>query len=192
MLHKKRENKWIKACKAQDRKVQREVYEYFHRKMFFVCLRYMKQEEDAEEVMVNGFLRVFDKITQFKNEGSFEGWIRKIMVNECLTQLRKKKLLFVEVEAKHLSRRPVENEAESNLSIEELLACIHRLPEGYRTIFNLYAIEGYSHQEIAAQLGISEGTSKSQLSRARRLLQDYVESQENVQKNSKNGEASYR
>ena len=168
----------IKGCRKGKRQAQQQVYETYSPKMFAVCLRYVRHQFDAEEVMTNGFLKVFSKIDQFKEEGSFEGWIRRIMVNEALNHLRKNKMQQSEVDIENTREVAEYAEAESNLNAEDLMKCVNQLPDGYRTVFNLYAIEGYSHKEIAEQLGISTNTSKSQLSRARVLLQKYVLEQE--------------
>ena len=117
------------------------------------------------------FTKIFERIDQYKNEGSFEGWIRRVMVNESLSYLRKSKNMYLEMDIAAADREPDFSRAESDLEAADLLKMIGDLPTGYRVVFNLYAIDGYSHHEIADQLGISENTSKSQLSRARALLQ---------------------
>lgn len=172
----------VSGCRRGEPRAQRSVYEQHAPQMLAVCLRYVHDRSEAEGVMVSGFLKVFDKIGQFSGEGSFEGWIRRIMVNESLLYLRKnrKAHMMVDVEAAH---REVHTEDVSHqLAAEDLMALVGKLPEGYRTVFNLYAIEGFSHKEIAEQLGISENTSKSQLSRARNLLQQHVAALMDVKK----------
>ena len=126
---------------------------------------------EAEDILVTAFVKVFDKIQQFKSEGSFEGWIRRIVVNEALTFLRRNRSMYLETELEQADREPDYNALSDHLEAEDLLKMIQELPTGYRIVFNLYAIDGYSHKEIADQLGISENTSKSQLSRARTFLQ---------------------
>lgn len=126
---------------------------------------------EAEDVMVTAFTKVFEKINQFKGDGSFEGWIRRIMVNESLTYLRRHKSMYLETEIEAADREPDYGSLQNELEAEDLRKLIADLPTGYRIVFNLYAIDGFSHQEIAEQLGITESTSKSQLSRARALLQ---------------------
>ncbi len=158
-----------KAVRKQDPKAQTNLYEKFASKMLVVCMRYVGDRTEAEDVMIEGFMKVFEKIGQFNFQGSFEGWIRKIMVNEALMYIRSRKNIHVDIEDAVGVYTP--DEYSTNLEADDLLALIATLPEGYRMVFNLYAIEGYSHQEIADTLGISEGTSKSQLSRARALLQ---------------------
>lgn len=169
------ENQLVKACKNGDPKAQRSVYEKYASKMLMVCARYVADRFEAEEVMIEGFLKVFDKISQFKLEGSFEGWIRRIMVNEALMYLRAKKRNGWEVSYEDVHYEPNPQMMETNLDTEVLMHLIEDLPTGYRTVFNLYAIEGYSHDEIAQTLGITVSTSKSQLHRARALLQQQVE-----------------
>lgn len=164
------EHDLARAISEGNSKAQSMLYERYSPKMLAICLRYMADMMEAEDVMIEGFMRIFDKIGQFNFKGSFEGWMRRIMVNEALMRLRKKKIINVELEEVRQESGGVS--VESNLNAEELLKLVNELPVGYRTVFNLYAIEGYSHAEIAEQLDISEGTSKSQLSRARALLQE--------------------
>lgn len=148
--------------------------------MYALCMRYIKDDSEAEDVMITAFVKVFEKIDQFKGEGSFEGWIRRIMVNESLTYIRKHKSMYLEVDIEQADREPNCEELGNHLEAEDLMKMVNQLPVGYRTVFNLYAIEGYSHKEIAKQLGISENTSKSQLSRARVLLQKYLLNSERI------------
>lgn len=165
------EHDLARAISKGDPKAQSMLYERYSPKMLSICLRYMGDMMEAEDVMIEGFMRIFDKIGQFNFKGSFEGWMRRIMVNEALMRLRGKKMINVELEEVRQESSTAVS-AESELNAQELLKLVNELPVGYRTVFNLYAIEGYSHAEIAEQLGISEGTSKSQLSRARALLQE--------------------
>lgn len=155
--------------------MQRVVYDRFAPRMLAICVRYVKNDMEAEELMVNGFLKVFAKIDQFKNEGSFEGWIRRIMVNESLNHLRSKRMMYAEVDIEKVGNVIDYNSVENDFSTEELYLMIAQMPVGYRTVFNLFAIEGYSHKEISEKLGINENTSKSQLSRARTHLQKLIE-----------------
>ncbi|MFC0185104.1 RNA polymerase sigma-70 factor, ECF subfamily [Pseudarcicella hirudinis] len=160
----------VKACQQGDPKAQRRLYEKYSSKMMAVCYRYTSDEFDAEEVLIQGFMKVFEKVGTFKSEGSFEGWIRRIMVNEALMFLRQKKNF--EISYDKILYEPEPEQFKTDLEVQDLLKLIEELPPGYRTVFNLYAIEGYSHAEIAKLLGITESTSKSQLSRARVLLQE--------------------
>ena len=168
------EQSLIEGCKRGDRIAQKEVYDKNSGKMLSICQRYINDVPEAEGVMVTGFLKVFDKIDQFSGSGSFEGWIRRIMVNESLLYLRKNKNMYLEVDIEYAETEPNYDLVTQHVEAEELLDMINGLSVGYRTVFNLFAIEGYSHKEIAQQLLISENTSKSQLSRARAQLQKKV------------------
>jgi RNA polymerase sigma-70 factor (ECF subfamily) len=162
----------ISGCKKNDRMAQQQVYSTFGAKVMGICKRYMKDRERAEEIAMNTFLAVFQKIGQYKNEGSFEGWILRIAVNSCLMELRKKTTFQQEVQPEAIQLHDTANTADLVLEgdIEQMLRI---LPDGARIVFNLYAIEGYKHAEIAEQLGISEGTSKSQLNYAREKLKKF-------------------
>jgi len=164
----------IRGCRKGDPKAQRELYNRLSRRMLGICVRYVSSRQEAEDVMITGFMKVFDRIGQFKGEGSFEGWIMKIMVNESLSYLRKNKTMWAEVDIENAAVKQDTLWAESHLNSVDLLRLVEDLPTGYRTVFNLYAIEGFSHKEIGDMLGINESTSKSQLSRARTLLQTKI------------------
>ncbi|MCT4623540.1 MAG: RNA polymerase sigma factor [Schleiferiaceae bacterium] len=166
------ETQLITKCKKGDRKSQHELYQKMAKKMMGVSRRYTRSTEEAEEILSNGFIKVFKNIAQFEGKGSFEGWVRKIIVNEAINYIRYKKNLFVEAEDDWFE--PSHEQLNEQNDAQEILAMIDQLPVGYKTVFNLYAIEGYPHKEISEMLGISEGTSKSQLSKARRLLQDRI------------------
>ena len=167
----------IKGCIAGDRASQKKLYDLFVHKMMGVCLWYARNREEAEEILQDGFMRVFTYISKFKGEGSFEGWIRKIMVNAALVKYRNKSHLRPVVEY-----NPDEHEIKENnspieiLEAKELVKLVQRLTPGYRIVFNLYVLEGMKHREIAEMLGISEGTSKSNLADARVILQRELES----------------
>lgn len=167
----------IEGCKARKRDLQKALYQRYSAKMFMVCLRYTKNREEAEDVLQDGFVKLFSSIDQYSGAGSFEGWMRRIIVNTALEAIRKKKMNFssediYNLEADHAS----EYDAISKIALKDLLALIRELPAGCQVIFNLYAIEGYNHREIAEKLAISDGTSKSQLARARQLLQEKIRS----------------
>ncbi len=170
----------IARCRQKQRQAQREVYDWLAPKMLAVCRRYINDNNEAESVMISGFLKVFDKIHQFAGDGSFEGWVRRIMVNESLLYIRKNKNMYIEVDIEQADSEPDYTKAANHLDTEDLLALIDNLPVGYKTVFNMYAIEGYSHKEIAAALAISENTSKSQLSRARAMLQKQLLAKEKL------------
>jgi RNA polymerase sigma factor (sigma-70 family) len=173
----------IKALKRADPKAQRQVYDKYASRMLGVCMRYVGNQMTAEDILVEGFIKVFDKIEQFKSEGSFEGWIRRIMVNEALGHLRQRKRLLEDAILDEAQEVADSNTlADQSLEANEMMEMIETLPTGYRTVFNLYAIEGYAHAEIADMLGITESTSKSQLHRARALLQQLLTNWENEYK----------
>lgn len=173
-LHKNYE-KLIQRSLKGDRRSQHQLYELFAPKMLSVCRQYVRNLDQAEEVMLSGFLKVFLNLKNFRSEGSFEGWIRRIMVNESLSFLRKEqRLKFTDEDQISGNELPVAY-VESELEVEEIQRLIDQLPEGYKTVFVLYAIEGYKHSEIAELLRISESTSKSQLFKARKLLQSKVD-----------------
>lgn len=169
----------IESCQRRDPKAQEAVYRQYGQKMLGLCARYIKDHAEAEDIMITGFAKVFSKIDLYAGAGSFEGWIRRIMINESLAFIRKNKNLFMAVELEQAEREPDYNSLESALEAEDLMQMINSLPLGYRTVFNLYAIEGFSHKEIAEALDISENTSKSQLSRARAQLQKLLLESEN-------------
>ena len=168
----------IKEAKQGSAAAQKCLFDQFADKLMLVCRRYVKNPEDAEELMLDGFYKFFKNISSFNYQGdaAFFSWLKKIMINECLMFLRKKTVFTIvsETAAEELS---LEEEAMNNLSAAEIFNMIVQLPVGYRTIFNLHAIEGMPHAEIAALLGIAEGTSKSQLSKARSLLQKMLQNQ---------------
>jgi RNA polymerase sigma factor (sigma-70 family) len=170
-IYRAKEKDWIEGCKRQNREAQHALYAFFSGKMYTLCCRYIKDKMEAEDVLVMAFTKIFERIDQYKNEGSFEGWIRRVMVNESLSYLRRNKNMYLETDIEAADREPDYDRIESQLEAEDLMKLIASLPTGYRIVFNLYAVDGYSHQEIADQLGISENTSKSQLSRARVFLQ---------------------
>ena len=164
-------------CKKGDRRAQKAVYDMLAPKMLALCLRYMGERQLAEDVLQDGFVTLFSKLGTYLGDGSFEGWARKIFVNTALMSLRKNDILrqSEDVDAAW-------NAADTNpgvvdrLSYEELLKMVTELPAGFRTVFNMYVVEGFSHKEIAAELGISEVTSRSQLSRAKAMLQEKIKS----------------
>lgn len=162
----------LKECRTGSITAQKYLFDQLVTQMFLVCSRYVKNNAVAEECMLNGFFKFFKSLGNFEyqNDAATIAWLKKIMVNECLQQLRQKNsfLLVTEDEANDVS---IEENIISKLSAEEIYEVIARLPVGYRTVFNLYAVEGMSHKEIAAALGVNEGTSKSQLSKAKQLLQ---------------------
>lgn len=169
------EEEIIEGCKKGQREAQEELYKRYAGKMMGVCIRYFTHREEAEDALQEGFIRVFTFITSYTGKGSFEGWLKKIIVNTALNTYRSNmKYLF------HLNQEAMDREPNSQhhdpdtLSRDELLKLIQNMPDGYRLVFNLYEIEGYSHKEIAEMLNVSESTSKTQLMKARAYLQKKV------------------
>jgi RNA polymerase sigma factor (sigma-70 family) len=167
----------VEGCKQGNRSCQSLLYHKTSGKMFGLCLRYIKDKQTAEDMLQEGYIKLFDHISDFRNEGSFEGWMKRIFVNTCLQELRKGKLNLVLEEEIYDTSAVSEDIITDRYSAQDLQAMVQGLSDGYRTIFNLYAIEGYSHNEISSILGISESTSKSQLSRARTTLKSKIEKQ---------------
>lgn len=165
----------VSGCINGDRRMQRELYNRFAPKMYGVCLRYAGNAEEAEDILQEGFIKVFRKIASYRGDGSFEGWIRRIFVNTAIEFYRKKTYMQpiteheeATVEGKYLS-------VLDSLAEKDIIKLVQQLSPGYRTVFNMYVVEGYTHKQIAELLGISEGTSKSQLSRAKQILQEMVQ-----------------
>jgi len=165
------ENKLIQACIRENKTAQKQLYDLYAAKMYFVCLRYARHELEAQDMLQDGFIKVFDNLTQFKSNGSFEGWIRRIMVNTSLNYCRKSSFKQEQIGIEDYQDKVVYSKAISRMSEKELLALIQQLPDGYKMVFNLYVIEGYSHKEIGEMLEISESTSRSQLAKARKWMQ---------------------
>lgn len=167
----KQENELIQACINGDRYSQSQLYKLFAPKMFAVCLRYAKSREEAEEIVQEGFVQVFRSLKSFQHKGSFEGWIRKIMVYCCVKHYRSKTRLYSVISIESVNAEASSNEdGLANLGKNELLKMVQALPPAYRMVFNLYVFEGMKHREIAEQLGISEGTSKSNFFDAKTIL----------------------
>lgn len=165
----------IEKCLARDPKAQEALYKRFASRMYSVCLRFARNTLEADDLLQEGFIRVFSFLNNYRNQGSLEGWIRRTIVNTAINYYHQRAKDYAEVsyekaDADHL----LTEDAIDQLSLDELLKLIQELPEGYRMVFNLYVLEGYSHQEIAVMLGITESTSKSQLSRARLSLQQRI------------------
>jgi len=164
----------IKRCQNGDRSAQSKLYKHFADKMYGICLRYVKNEEDAQDVLQEGFMRVYRGIPNYKGQGSFEGWMRTTFVRTALRHLEKNQRLQYHQDIEDVDVATPTPNAVQMLSHGELLKLVEALPTGYRIVFNLYVIEGYTHHEIAEMLGITEGTSKSQLSRARNQLKEQI------------------
>lgn len=170
------ENELIEECLQNNRKAQKQLYEKYSRKMFGVCLRYAKSKEEAEDVLADAFVQIFMKLSSFKRDGSFEGWIRRIVVNTSITAYRSNLKFNLNDEISEVYDVSSNDESAVDLlNVQQIKNIIQLMPDGYRMIFNLYAIEGYTHREIADILGINEGTSKSQFSKARKWMQAKLE-----------------
>ena len=170
------ENELIDMCLKQNPRAQKMLFDKFAPKMFSVCLRYMKNTEQAEDVLQEGFVKVFLKLKDFKREGSMEGWVRRIMVNTSLDAIRKSTKTKYDQPLDDVSYKiEYKDSASTSLETQDLLNLVKKMPTGYRVVFNMYAIEGYSHREIAEKLKITENTSKSQYLRARAYLRERLE-----------------
>lgn len=168
------ESDLIRGCMEGNRRMQEELYRRFSPRMYAVCLRYAGNAEEAEDILQEGFIKVFKKLDSFRSEGSFEGWVRRIFVNTAIEHFRRKRYLMPVTEKEENTIEGKYTSVLDELGAKDIMALIQDLSPGYRTVFNMYVVEGYTHKEIADMLGISEGTSKSQLSRAKMILQDMV------------------
>ena len=168
------EKELIKACLSDDRKCQRDLFEAYAPKMMSVCRRYARHHLEAQDMMQEGFIKMFKNLDKFKFEGSFEGWLRRIMVNTALKKVSKKSFTHEYIGIDETYQGSIDARIFSDMMADDLLKMVEELPEGYRIVFNMYAIEGYSHKEIGETLNIGESTSRSQLVKARRMLQNKV------------------
>ncbi len=168
------ESDLISGCIAGNRRMQEELYRRFSPRMYAVCLRYAGNPEEAEDILQEGFIKIFKKLGSFRSEGSFEGWIRRIFVNTAIEHFRRKRYLQPVTEKEENTVEGSYLSVLDNLAERDIMELIQQLSPGYRTVFNMYVVEGYTHKEIGDMLGISEGTSKSQLSRAKVILQQMV------------------
>jgi RNA polymerase sigma factor (sigma-70 family) len=165
----------IKGCMQNEAAAQLELYRQFSPRMLSVCYRYAKNREDAEDMLQEGFIKVFTQIGQFRNEGALEGWIRRIMVHTCINHLKKNRKFSESVDIIFAGAMPTGEESiPSIIQAKQVVECIRMLPMGYRTVLNLFAIEGYSHREIGRMLDIEESTSRSQYTRAKAMLEDIL------------------
>lgn len=169
------ESQLIRGCRKGDRLAQKELYETYSRKMMGVCLRYVNDRETARDLLQDGFVKVFTSMDSYSGAGSFEGWMRKIFVNCALEYLRKSDVLRESTDLDNMAEliQP-DSSVISSMSAAELMTLVHELPTGFRTVFNLFAIEGYSHKEISEMLNITESTSRSQFTRAKQMLQKRI------------------
>ena len=168
---------FIELLKAKDKKAQKAFYQQLAPKMYGVCLRYASDSDDADDIMQEGFIRIFNHIEDFRGDGSLEGWVRRTMVNTAINFYRKRIKRGINTDLKQITGKADDKVyVIEKLAADELVELVRKLPEGYRTVFNLNIIEGYTHKEIGDMLNISENTSKSQLSRARSSLQKMIKS----------------
>lgn len=177
------DEEWIAACKRGERVAQQWLYEKYAGKMVYVCLRYLKNRDDAEDTMHDAFVKVFANIQKFRGDAKVETWITRIMVNTSINCIRKAARRGIKKDLDHIQLKDESDqtemiEAPETLSAQDVLKMICDLPLGYRTVISMYALDGFSHKEIAKTLGISEGTSKSQLSKARKMLKQRIEENE--------------
>jgi len=166
-------NELVKQCAKNDRRAQKEIYQLFAGKLFSICLKYSKNKQEAQDNFQDGFITIFDKIDQFKFKGSFEGWLKRIMVNTVLLKYRNKNVLNIVTE--EIPDEVIVDIDDDEVSLDFLLNLIQELPDRYRMVFNLYVLDGFSHKEISKMLQIAEGTSKSNLARARAILKQKIE-----------------
>jgi RNA polymerase sigma factor (sigma-70 family) len=169
----------IKQCANNDRKAQKEIYQLFAGKLFSICLKYSKNKQEAQDNFQDGFIVIFDKIGQFNFKGSFEGWLKRVMINTVLLKYRKKNVLNIVTE--DIPDEVIVDVDDDEISLDFLLNLINELPDRYRLVFNLYALDGYSHKEISEMMQIAEGTSKSNLARARAILKQKIEIHQKAQ-----------
>jgi len=166
-------NKLIKQCANNDRRAQKEIYQLFSGKLFSICLKYSKNKQEAQDNFQDGFVIIFEKIGQFKFKGSFEGWLKRVMINTILLKYRKRTVLNIVTE--EIPDEVIVDIDDDEISLDFLLNLIQELPDRYRMVFNLYVLDGHSHREISKMLQIAEGTSKSNLARARGILKQKIE-----------------
>lgn len=180
-MHPMSEEELIKQCLKNDQRAQRMLFDMFSPKMMSVCMRYASNRDEAEDILQDGFVKVFSKLNLYKGDGSFEGWIRRTIINTALDQIRRTKKNIIDVDLSEADYLAGEDEkVVSRLRTEEVMQIIQNMPDGYRTVFNLFAIEGYSHKEIADELGVTESTSKTQYKKARNYLMGVIVERENI------------
>ncbi len=161
-------------CIENEPKAQKKLFEILAPKMYAICVRYAKDNDDAKDLVQEGFIRLFKNLEKFESRGSFEGWVKRIFINTCIEYYRKQQKENLKVEIENIAENAIESNTISLLKAADLMTIIQKLPLGYRTVFNLFAIEGYTHEEIANKLGITINTSKSQLFKARQHLQEII------------------
>jgi RNA polymerase sigma factor (sigma-70 family) len=180
MITQKEEDQLLAACRKGHRQAQRQLYDRYAGDMYVVCLRYAKNEDEAKDILQEAFIKIFKNISSFRGESKLYHWIKKVVINTALNQQRNKHHLIPVIDIKASHSVTDDAYALSDYHWKDLLGMVRELPQGCRAIFNLYAIEGYNHREIAVMLQISEGTSKSQFARARQLLQEKIRKEEGI------------
>ncbi len=175
----------VKDCLVGDRKAQYRLYRLYNKAMFNTCLRMLKSREDAEDVLQNSFIDVFSKLHMFRGEATIGAWIKRIVVNNCINFIKKRKMLLSELDTKHLKDIPDDDNWDNlKLDTKKINDAIYQLPDGYRVVFTLYALEGYDHQEVSEIIGTTVSTSKSQYSRAKKRLKEILIDRQNLVQNS--------
>ncbi|MBI1182977.1 sigma-70 family RNA polymerase sigma factor [bacterium] len=169
------ELKMAQGCKNRDPRMQKLVFEKYYGLMLGICIRYAQNREEARDMLQEGFIKIFEKIEQYNEQYSFVGWMKRVMVNNAIDQYRRDVRMPVSDNELVLLNEGVDADVFAGMGYEEIIKLIQRLPKGYRTVFNLYVIEGYSHKEIGEMLGVAEGTSKSQLNKAKLMLKKKIE-----------------
>ncbi len=179
----------LKGVRKRDRKAQKALYDQYAPLFMAIAMRYLKDKYESEDAVAEAFLKIFSKISSFRGKGSFEGWMKRILINECLMMIRQKKKLYMTVSLDEVDVE-LDPEAISHLNALEILDAIRELPDGYRTVFNLYEIEGLKHREIAEELDININTSKSQLIMAKKRLRDILKKNLNRKNYEQQGNAA--
>ncbi len=171
------EEQLIKGCVKNDRKAQKALFDKYASVLLGVCARYAHDIAEAEDILQEGFVKIYTRIKQYSGSGSFEGWMKRVMVNTALSHLRQNAKHFYHQDVTEISENKINDDTnyDADFSEKEILSIVNKLPDGFRVVFNLYAIEGYKHKEIAEMLGIDIGTSKSQYSRAKKIIQKQLE-----------------
>lgn len=175
----------VEDCRSGDRKAQYRLYRLYSRAMFNTCLRMLKNREDAEDVLQNSFIDVFTKLHMFRGDSTIGAWIKRIVINNCINFIKKRRILLTDLEQSRIENIPEESSAdEVEIDVKSVQEALYQLPDGYRVVFSLYAIEGYDHAEIAEILETSVSTSKSQYSRAKKRMREILKEKQNLIKNS--------
>ena len=168
------EKELVEGCIREDRICQRELWDRYSKKIMSLCLRYCNSQEEAEDALMEAYIKVYDNLSKFRFQSSLETWMRRVAVNLCINKIRARKHIWSSITEDEY-RLGYQDDAFNNMQVDQIMKLVEALPVGYRTVFNMYAIEGYSHKDIAEMLGIDEGTSRSQFAKARKVLQTAIE-----------------